>query len=85
MIIEIKGLSGCDQEAGRLLGLKKESTRQLNNYLDVLQGKVYEAQRELVSNGLEVSAEKIRDFLLGREDSKNHLSGNATGQPQLSA
>ena len=39
----------------------------------MLQGKVYEAQRELVSNGLEVSAEKIRDFLLGREDSKKNL------------
>ena len=36
----------------------------------MLQGKVYEAQRELVSNGL---AEKIRDFLLGREDSKKNL------------
>ena len=69
--IEISTQRECDPDkwdtkACRVLGLKRELTRQLNNYLDALQGKIFEAQRELQINGIEVTAENIRDFLRGK-------------------
>lgn len=73
--IEISTQRECDPDkwdgkACRVLGLKRELTRQLNNYLDALQGKIFEAQRELQINGIEVTAENIRDFL--REKRKDN-------------
>ena len=57
-----------DSNAGRLIKSKKESTRELNYYLDMLQGKVFEAQRELVSTGVDITAQRIKNFLLGIEE-----------------
>jgi integrase len=64
-----------DANAGRLIKSKKEETRQLNNYLDMLQMKVFESHRELLTLGEEITAKKIRNFLLGIEndDSKTLL------------
>lgn len=64
-----------DSKAGRLIKSKKEETRQLNNYLDMLQMKVFEAHRELLTIGEEITAKKIRNHLLGIEndDSKTLL------------
>ncbi len=56
-----------DNRAGRMVKSKKESTRELNYYLDMLQGKVFEAQREMVSMGIEITANKVKNFLLGKE------------------
>jgi integrase len=56
-----------DNKAGRMVKSKKESTRELNYYLDMLQGKVFEAQREMVSMGIEITANKVKNFLLGKE------------------
>lgn len=60
-----------DDKAGRLVKSKKEETRQLNNYLDMLQAKVFEAHRELLTLGEEISAKKVRNFLLGIENDEN--------------
>src|SRR5690606_30593407 len=64
-----------DSKVGRLVKSKKEETRQPNNYLDVLQMKVFEAHRELLTIGEEITAKKVRNFLLGIEtdDSKTLL------------
>ncbi|MEO5601949.1 MAG: site-specific integrase [Cyclobacteriaceae bacterium] len=64
-----------DKKAGRMVNSKKESTRQLNYYLDMLQGKVFEAQREMVSTGIDITANKVKNFLLGKdiEESKTLL------------
>ncbi len=64
-----------DSKAGRLVKSKKEETRQLNNYLDMLQMKVFEAHRELLTLGEEITAKKVRNLLLGIEtdDSKTLL------------
>lgn len=62
-----------DKRAGRAVGLKKESTRILNNYLDVLHGKIFEVQRDLVGKGIDITVEKIRDALLGIQEEKLNL------------
>jgi integrase len=64
-----------DNKACRMVYSKKESTRELNYYLDMLQGKVFEAQREMVSMGIEITANKVKNFILGKdiEESKTLL------------
>jgi hypothetical protein len=57
---EINTTRMCDPEnwssaKGRVSGNKEES-RQLNNYLALLQTKVHETQRELMNGGYEVTA-----------------------------
>src|SRR5688500_15255725 len=61
-----------DSKAGRLIKSKKEETRQLNNYLDVLQMQVSEGHRELLTKVEEIAAKKINNSLHGIEtdDSK---------------
>ena len=54
----------CDNKAGRMVKSKKESTRELNYYLDMLQGKVFEAQREMMTMGIDITAKKLKNFLL---------------------
>jgi Arm DNA-binding domain/Phage integrase SAM-like domain len=62
-----------DNKAGRAVRSKKEETRELNNYLDILQSKVFDAQRDLVSKGVEITAGRIRNLLLGENDDKKTL------------
>jgi hypothetical protein len=50
--------------SGRLTGTKQD-VRSVNAYLDSLQTKVYEAHRKLIDSGREVTAESIRNVLLG--------------------
>ena len=78
--VEISVQRSCDpekwdQRSGRVIGQKKESTRQLNHFLDVLQGKVFEAQRDLLSREKEVTALAIRDIMLGKEEQKRTVLG----------
>jgi hypothetical protein len=56
--------------------LQKESTRELNYYLDKLQGRVFEAQREMMLKGIDITANKVKSFLLGKniKDCKRFLS-----------
>lgn len=44
---------------------KKEETRELNNYLNTYQMKVYEARRSLMEAGKPVTAETIKNLLTG--------------------
>ncbi len=50
--------------AGRAIGTKEE-IKALNAYLDTMQGKVYEVQRSLIDEGNPVTAENIKNKLLG--------------------
>ena len=56
-----------DNKACRMVNSKKESTRELNYYLDMLQGRVFEAQREMMLKGIDITANKVKNFLLGKE------------------
>ena len=56
-----------DAKAERAMGTK-ESIRELNSYLDTVQLKVYEAKRLLIETGEVVSAERIRNVLIGKEE-----------------
>ncbi len=60
------------QEQYRMKG-NSEEARSLNAYLDILKGKVYEAQREIVQEGNLVSAETLKNKLLGTEIKKRML------------
>lgn len=55
-----------NKKSGRASGIK-EDARALNAYLDALQVKVYEAHRELINAKEEVTAEKLKNKLLGKE------------------
>jgi len=39
----------------------------LNYYLDMLQGRVFEAQREMMLQGIDITANKVKNFLLGKD------------------
>lgn len=49
--------------AGRAMGTKE--VKALNAYLDTFQTKVYEARRQLMEGGKEISAEAIKNILTG--------------------
>lgn len=59
-----------DSRTGRIVRSKKESTREVNAYLDLLQARIFEAQRKLVSNGEEITTEKIKNLLLRKIENK---------------
>lgn len=59
----------CDPEmwnnsAARMTGMKADA-KQLNGFLDLIQAKVYEAYRQMIDRGLEISSENIRNTLTG--------------------
>lgn len=54
--------------AGRAITSKKEETRQLNSFLETLQSQIYEAQRDLLNKGKEVTVLAIRNKLHGIEE-----------------
>jgi site-specific recombinase XerD len=69
---EMNSTRECDPEkwnsaSGRMQG-HKEDAKLLNNYLDLLQAKIFEAQRELMSAGYEVTAKAIKNNLVGKEE-----------------
>src|SRR5882724_171048 len=64
--------TGWNKEAGRAIG-NKEDARALNAYLDLYQAHIYDAQRELLTKGAEVTAEAIRDKMLGIEEGSKTL------------
>ena len=53
--------------AGKMKGTSEEA-RSLNNYLDVLKGKVYDYQIELIHDGQLLNSENMRNKLLGTEE-----------------
>ncbi len=54
------------QQQGRMMG-NSEEARSINAYLDILKGKVYDAQREIIQDGNLVSVETLKNKLLGAE------------------
>ena len=59
-------------KTGRASGTK-EDARSLNAYLETLQVKVYEAHREMVANGEEISAERLKNKLSGKGDERPRM------------
>ena len=60
------------QKAGRASG-SKEDAKVLNNYLDLLTNKVYEAKKILVDTAKPVSAQAIKNIVTGNTDSKKTI------------
>ena len=54
-------------KSGRAIGTEEE-VRALNAYLDSFQTKVYEARRQLIESNKCISAEAIKNFLIGRSE-----------------
>jgi site-specific recombinase XerD len=59
--------SRWNSHAGRAIGTK-ESTRSLNTYLDDLQSEAYEAHRYLHANDKTITAESIKNKMLGKSE-----------------
>jgi integrase len=71
MITELSIQRACDPalwniKTYRAIG-KQEQIRALNGYLDTLQAKVFEAKHQLIQSGKPVTAENIKNLVLGRE------------------
>lgn len=58
--------------AGRSNG-NKEDIRSFNAYLDNLQGRVYDAHRELMEGGEEITAGMLRDKFAGKKENQHFL------------
>lgn len=56
--------SKWNSHAGRAVG-NKETIKELNNYLDVLENQVYQAKRKLIESNKEVSAQSVKDIMTG--------------------
>ncbi len=61
-----------NKKAGRATGTK-EDARALNAYLDTLQVQAFDAQREFITIGEELTIEKLKNKLLGREVHKARM------------
>lgn len=59
--------SRWNQKAERATGIK-DSIKSLNAYLETLQGKVYEIKRQLIEHSRLITAETIKNIMLGNED-----------------
>ena len=59
--------SKWNSHAGRAVG-NKETIKELNNYLDVLENQVYQAKRYLIESNKEVSAQSVKDIITGNYD-----------------
>ena len=57
-----------DSKRGRVIVTKREETRQLNSFLETMQAQIYEAQRELLNKGKEVTIKAVRNIMHGIEE-----------------
>jgi site-specific recombinase XerD len=58
--------SKWSSDANKMKGLSEE-TRSINSYLDILKGKVYDAQKELIHNNTPVNIDTIKNKVVGVE------------------
>jgi site-specific recombinase XerD len=65
-------ISRWSSNSGRALG-KKEDSRTLNAYLESLSAQVYFAKQKLNEGKKEITAEAIKDFLLGKVEPKKMI------------
>jgi site-specific recombinase XerD len=56
-------------KAGRALGAK-ESTKELNRFLDALEQSVYRAKKKLIDNDQDLTVETLKDALTGADEKK---------------
>ncbi|MES2726864.1 MAG: site-specific integrase [Bacteroidota bacterium] len=54
-----------NQKLGRTIGLKKEA-KELNHYIDTILFKIYEAKRNALEVGIEITPESIKEILTGK-------------------
>lgn len=54
-----------NQKLGRTIGSKKES-KELNHYIDTILFKIYEAKRNALEEGIEITPESIKEILTGK-------------------
>ncbi|MFA9189201.1 site-specific integrase [Flavobacterium magnesitis] len=64
--------SKWNTSAGKMKGTSEE-TRTINSYLDILKGKVYEAEKWLIINDIEINAQTFKNKLLGIEEKQRKI------------
>ena len=74
---EISTKRKCDSNnwnvtSGRMSG-KSDTARTFNAYLDTLQQKVFEVKRKLIETDKELTAENIKNLLLGKDTRKKYM------------
>ena len=74
MHCEVSTKRKCDPQkwnayAGRMKGVG-DAVKQYNAYMDTLQQKVFEAKRKLIETDQALSAEAIKNNLLGKKEEK---------------
>ncbi|MCH7415697.1 site-specific integrase [Belliella sp. R4-6] len=63
---------GWDPSRGRAIG-NREEVKQLNGFLDTFQIKIYEAKKILMDNYKDVTAESIKNYLVGKSDDRRFI------------
>ena len=74
---EVSTKRKCDPDnwnvsAGRLYG-KSEAAREFNSNLDTLQQKVFNAKRRIIELDKELTAESLKNELLGKDNKQKHM------------
>jgi site-specific recombinase XerD len=58
--------------AGKMKG-NSEEARLINSHLDILKNKIYETEKQLINNNLEINAQTFKNKLLGIEEKERKL------------
>jgi len=61
-----------NSRTGRAAEIKEEAI-ELNRYLDTVSNKVHQAQRNVIDEGKQVTAEKIKNILTGKGEKKHFI------------
>jgi site-specific recombinase XerD len=64
--------SKWNPDAGKVKGLTEEA-RSINSYLDILKNKVYEVEKDMVNNDLEITAQTFKNRYLGIDENQRNL------------
>ncbi len=60
-----------NQQTGRALGIKDE-TKNLNQYLDIIQANIFQAQKEYILRNEPITAAQVRDKVLHKSEEKKY-------------
>ena len=58
--------------AGKMKG-NSEEARLINSHLDILKNKIYETEKQLINNNIEINAQTFKNKLLGIEEKERKL------------
>lgn len=64
--------SKWNPDAGKVKGLTEEA-RSINSYLDILKNKVYEVEKDMVNNDIEITAQTFKNKYLGIDENQRNL------------